>query len=110
MDLRGTDSECFDFPILLNGSTTLSMTSNLLFGNLQHGIEESSWVPVHVCAGDGLNSSPGVQLHQGVDNRVPDCVGRFRSRLVLVLQRIPRFSVPKRSEERRVGKECRSGW
>jgi len=22
-------------------------------------------------AGDGLNSSPGVQLHQGVDNRVP---------------------------------------
>jgi len=49
----------------------LSTTSNLLFGNLQHWIDENSWVPVHDFAGDGLNSSAGVQLQQGVDNHVP---------------------------------------
>jgi len=39
-----------------------------------------------VFAGDGLNSSPGVQLHQGVDNHVPIPVGRCGLDLVFCLQ------------------------
>ena len=37
-------------------ATNPSTTSNLLFGNLQHPYQVYSWVPVHVFAGDGLNS------------------------------------------------------
>jgi len=40
-------------------ATNPSTTSNLLFGNLQHPYQVYSWVPVHVSAGDGLNSWPG---------------------------------------------------
>jgi hypothetical protein len=36
-----------------------STTRNLLFGNLQHPYQVYRWVPVHVSAGDGLNSWPG---------------------------------------------------
>src|SRR5213592_4832056 len=49
----------------------------------------SGWVPVHVFAGDGLNSSPGVQLQQGVDSRVPIDVGRYGPDSVFILRHDP---------------------
>ena len=64
--------------IVLKRLTGFSMTRNLLFGNLQLEFVDNSWVPVQVFAGDGLNSLPGVQLHQGVDNRVPNRLSMSR--------------------------------
>ena len=63
-------------PGMLNSDSsfgyTRSTTSNLLFGNLQHPYQVYSWVPVHISAGDGLNSWPGDKLQQGATGRVPD--------------------------------------
>jgi hypothetical protein len=42
-----------------------------------------------VFAGDGLNSSPGVQLQQGVDSRVPIDVGRYGLDSVFILSHDP---------------------
>jgi len=55
---------------------TLSTTGNLLFGNLQHEYSVAGY-QFMLFAGDGLNSYPGVQLQQGVANRVPNDVGRY---------------------------------
>src|SRR5436309_9985085 len=52
----------------------------------------SGWVPVHVFAGDGLNSSPGVQLQQGVDSRVPIDVGRYGLDSLFILRHDPDYA------------------
>src|SRR3989442_6070506 len=56
----------------MTGANNPSTTCNLLFGNLQHPYQVYSWVPVHVSAGDGLNSWPGDKLQQGATDLVPD--------------------------------------
>lgn len=56
----------------------LSTTSNLLFGNLPaHLDQQPLGNQFMIFARDGLNSFPGVPLHQGVDNRVPVPVARY---------------------------------
>src|SRR3989442_4693100 len=56
----------------MTGANNPSTTCNLLFGNLQHPYQVYSWAPVHVSAGDGLNSWPGDKLQQGATDLVPD--------------------------------------
>ena len=46
-------------------ATCYSVISSILY-------QVCSWVPVHVSAGDGLNSWPGDKLQQGATGRVPD--------------------------------------
>jgi hypothetical protein len=57
---------------------TFSTTSNLLFDQLQPIVTmKAAGDQFMVFAWDGSNSSTGVQLQQGVDDRVPIRVSRY---------------------------------
>lgn len=84
--IEGADRNAFISNRADGGHLYLSTTSNLLFGNLQRHLMTAAGYQFMVFAEDGLNSFPGVQLHQGDDNRVPHRVARYGLDRYVLLQ------------------------